>query len=95
MYADKMDQFPDGPPKDSIDFRIGGSAKRKAMYFVAHHWNQMHRQNPPFRLSVVDAWDMTDNRPEATSEGRHWVSEDEGAEKIRPFVGETDGTFLR
>jgi hypothetical protein len=91
MYENQKDQFPDGPPRDSVDFRIGGCEKRKAMFFVAHHWNQMHKDNPPFKLSVIDAWEYTDNRPEATSEGRHWVSEDEGAQSIRPHVGETDG----
>lgn len=45
----------------------------------------------PFKLSVVDAFAMTDARPESTSDGTHWVEENEKSYLIRPTVGECEG----
>ena len=42
---------------------------------VAKDWNKMHGTDAPFKVSVVDVWLLTDNRPETTTEGRHWVLE--------------------
>lgn len=42
----------------------------------------------------MDAWMLTDNRPETTSEGRHWVAEDWGwIATRRPYVGEAEGDW--
>jgi hypothetical protein len=88
MYSKEGDGVK--PPDDSLDFRLGGSKKRQAIYQTARVWNNLHRENPPFRVSVVDAWKLTDNRPETTYEGRHWIAE---GKKICPrkSVGETEG----
>ena len=59
---------------------------------MASKWNNLHSKELPFRLSVVDAWMMTDNRPESTSDGVHWIEENEKSSLVRPTVGEADGT---
>lgn len=85
---------PDGEfqgTKDSITFRYGAGNMRFAVYRVAQTWNQMYKNNPPFRVSVVDAWLLTDNRPETTSEGRHWIAEDKKFKELRQGIGEADG----
>lgn len=58
---------------------------------VARLWNREYRN--AFRLSVVDEWRLTDNRPETTFEGRHWVSEwfSTGNYAYRPLIGEAEG----
>ena len=41
---------------------------------------------------MVDAWKLTDNRPETSFEGRHWVIDqiDDRASR-RPLIGEAEG----
>jgi hypothetical protein len=51
----------------------------------------MYKENPPFRVSVVDAWLLTDHRPETTSEGRHWIAENKKLTLLRNGIGEPDG----
>jgi hypothetical protein len=81
-------------PSESLDFRFGGNIKRHAVIDVAEKWNEEHEEG--FRVSVVDAWWLTDSRPETTSDGRHYSSPEEkpwyAAE--RPLMGEADGMFL-
>lgn len=88
IYESKWSQ---GPPDDSLDFRIGVSKKRQVAYQAASEWN---RKNQPFKLSVVDAFAMTDARPETTNDGTHWVEEHEKSHLIRPTVGEAEGIRL-
>lgn len=72
--------------------RIGGAIKRHGIYNVAREWNLLHQSNPPFRVSVVDGWRLTDNRPETTVEGLHWITEAQGDKRpLRPMVGEAIG----
>jgi len=55
----------------------------------------MHQNSSPFRVSVVDSWALTDNRPETVFEGRHWLNEYEhrDKERQRPLLGEASGSF--
>ena len=46
------------------------------------------------RVSVVDAWEITDPRPETTSDGRHYSSDNPNIGQQRPYVGEADGTII-
>lgn len=86
IYAEK---FPGTrPPEDSLDFRLGGARKRHVLYEFAKKWNRMHTN---FRVSVVDAWSLTDNFPESTSDGRHWVSEGGKYRDHRSRQGEAEG----
>jgi len=88
---------PDSPfPEDSLYFRKGGEIKRHGIYDVAREWNLRHQKNPPFRVSVVDTWYLTDNRPETSVEGLHWITELHGdVSRFRPMVGEAMGmSFL-
>jgi hypothetical protein len=66
--------------------------KRHGVIELAKRWNEQHKDG--FRVSVVDAWQLTDGRPETTSDGRHYSPPDEkpydAAE--RPLMGEADGT---
>jgi hypothetical protein len=75
-----------------LDFRYGGAKKRFAVFDVARRWNRLHHTDEAtsFRLSAVDAWFLTDNRPETTSDGRHYTLERAGNDK-RPLIGEADG----
>jgi hypothetical protein len=73
---------------DSLDFRIGGAVKRHAVFDVAKSWNAVHDS---FRLSVVDAWFLTDSRPETSFDGRHWSEDENPARNERPLMGEADG----
>jgi hypothetical protein len=83
------------PPWDSLDFRIGGSVKRHAIFEIARKWNARHKNDPPFKVSVVDAWQLTDNRLETTAEGRHWIAEDGGEfATMRKGIGESEGISL-
>jgi hypothetical protein len=61
---------------------------------MAKEWNRVHQAQPPFRLSVVDAWQLTDHRPETTTDGRHWISESltQFWDK-RSRIGEAEGTY--
>ena len=44
---------------------------------------------------MVDAWLLTDNRPETTNEGRHWIDEGKGNFVTkRPLIGEAEGKSL-
>jgi len=63
---------------------------------VAKKWNQIHENDLPFRTSVVDVWQLTDNRPETSSEGRHWVYERTGDASLsaRPLMGEAERTYI-
>lgn len=78
-------------PDDSLDFRYGGAKQRRAVFEIARSWIQ---QNPEssFRLSVIDAWLLTDSRPETTSDGRHYSADIEDVVEDRPLMGEADGT---
>ena len=73
---------------DSLNYRLGSYLKRQAIYEVARRWNL----KKSFRVSVVDAWKLTDNRPETSFEGRHWVIDqiDDRASR-RPLIGEAEG----
>lgn len=86
--------MPDTPaPADSLDFRLGGSIKRHAIYEVARKWNQF--KNATFRVSAVDAWQLTDHRMETTSDGRHWIDEMNGYYSWRrQGIGEAEGTYI-
>ena len=91
IYSEK---FPNQqPPEDSIDFRLGGSLKRRVCYDVAQAW---HQANPdcPFRVSVIDAWKLTDNYAESTSDGRHWVVELKNALDKRTKQGQAEGQLI-
>ena len=90
IYTGKFPGTP--PPEDSLDFRIGGARKRHAIYEVAKMWNAKHSA-PKFRVSVVDAWSLTDNFPESTSDGRHWVSEGRKFWDQRSLQGQAEGAF--
>ena len=79
---------------ESSVYRYGESKVRFAIYSVAKNWNAMYRESPPFRVSVVDAWLLTDHRPETTSEGRHWIAEDDKFRILRNGIGESDGIVL-
>jgi hypothetical protein len=60
---------------------------------VAKRWNAQFTEG--FRVSVVDAWLLTDNRPETTNEGRHWIDEGKGNFVTkRPLIGEAEGKSL-
>ena len=64
--------------------------KRHAIYEVARKWNQIG--NSTFRVSAVDAWQLTDNRMETTSDGRHWIDEMNGYYSYRrKGIGEAEG----
>jgi len=90
------DSHPDTPaPVDSLDFRLGGSQKRHAIHEVAREWNtaQLASGNATFRVSAVDAWQLTDQRMETTSDGRHWIDEMNGYYSYRRRgIGEAEGT---
>jgi hypothetical protein len=88
MYSKEGDGI--APPYDSLDFRMGGSKKRHAIYDLARVWNKAHLDHPPFRVSAVDAWQLTDNRMETTYDGRHWIAE---GKKWAPRkgIGEAEG----
>ena len=43
------------------------------------------------RLSVIDAWLLTDSRPETNYDGRHYSGENEDTTPDRPLIGEADG----
>lgn len=75
------------PPDDSLDFRFGASRKRWAIYDLAKTWNE----GTGVRVSVVDAWEITDPRPETTSDGRHYSSDNPKIGEQRRYVGEADG----
>ena len=77
------------PPSDTLDFRLGGSMKRHAIHDVAKKWNQ--EGNSTFRVSAVDAWQLTDNRMETTSDGRHWIDESGYHSQRRKGIGEAEG----
>jgi len=54
----------------------------------------MHLGKEPFRLSVIDAWMLTDNRPETTGDGFHWVAEFRtDLLNQRPRIGEAEGSI--
>ena len=92
IYSEK---FPGvSPPEDSFDFRLGGARKRHSIYELAVKWNAVHTV-PKFRVSVVDAWSLTDNFPESTSDGRHWVSEGRKYWDQRSLQGEAEGISPR
>jgi hypothetical protein len=76
--------------------RQGGARKRHKIFEIARRWNREHRERgyEPFRVSVVDAWMMTDNRPETTSDGRHWVPEGGNPWPQRPRIGEAEGISI-
>lgn len=93
VYSEKADGV--APPEDSLDFRIGGAKKRHAIYEVARRWNRQFSQSPPFKVSAIDVWQLTDNRPETTNDGRHWIDEGRGDfVRIRPGIGEAEGNTL-
>jgi hypothetical protein len=79
-------------PRESISFRYGAEKARHTITNVAKDWSRERAENPPFRVSVVDAWLLTDNRPETTTEGRHWVVEGPSTIKWRAGFGTTVGT---
>lgn len=90
IYESRWDE---GPPPDTLDYRHGASKKRHVAYQVAKEWNKQHPET--FKVSIVDAFAYTDNRPETTSDGRHWIAEDIWTSKRRPLVGEAEGTHPR
>jgi len=67
--------------------------KRLGIIELAKRWNKEH---DGFRVSVVDAWLLTDSRPETTSDGRHYTAAEDqpwyGPQ--RPLMGEADGIFF-
>jgi len=64
--------------------------KRHAIYDVGKQWNKSG--NSTFRVSAVDAWQLTDNRMETTSDGRHWIDEMNGYYSYRrKGIGEAEG----
>ena len=86
------DYNPDNPsPDDSLDFRFGASRKRWAIYDLAKTWNE----GTGVRVSVVDAWEITDPRPETTSDGRHYSSDNAKIGEQRRYVGEADGNIRK
>ena len=74
------------PPDDSLDFRYGGAKQRHAIFEIGRQWT-----DSAFRVSVIDAWLLTDPRPETTFDGRHYSGESEDALEDRPLMGEADG----
>ena len=86
----------EGIPESSLlDLRWATSLSRSYVFKTARAWNKAHKANPPFRLSVIDGWQLTDNRPETSSEGRHWISEDVGElDTFRKGIGEPDGSSI-
>jgi hypothetical protein len=74
-----------------VDSRFGNAYKRHAIYDVARTWNQEHIGKSPFRVSVVDGWQLTDNRPETSSDGGHWIAEGSNHLTFRKGIGECDG----
>ena len=40
---------------------------------------------------MIDAWFLTDPRPETTFDGRHYSGESEDVIEDRPLMGEADG----
>jgi hypothetical protein len=77
-----------------LDSRLGGSRKRHVIFNLARNWNRIHLGEEPFRLSVIDAWMLTDNRPETTSDGLHWVVENKNTWDQRPKIGEAEGSYF-
>ena len=67
------------PPED-VGSRHGGALKSRVLFDFARAWNEDHKHDPPFRLSVVDGFVLTGDRMETTSDGAHWVNEEEGRE---------------
>ena len=94
MFCSYESEVSQWAPQDSYEFRLGGSLKRHVIFDIARQWNRVNQEDPPFRVSVADAWLLTDNRPETTSEGRHWVGEGETFAKIRG-IGEPAGAPFR
>jgi len=48
--------------------------------------------DPPFRVSVVDVTSLTDNRPDTSTEGRHWIMsrrEKAGAKLLGSIVSDS------
>jgi hypothetical protein len=80
-------------PDDSLDFRYGGAKQRSAVFEIGRKWIQQNTESQ-FRLSVIDAWLLTDSRPETTSDGRHYSGENDDTQLLqdRPLMGEADGT---
>ena len=58
---------------------------------VATQWKEMHKDNLPFR-TAVDARQLTDNRPETSSERRHWACEKskDASLEMKPLTGEAE-----
>lgn len=83
-------------PDDSIDTRIGGAIKSHVIFELAREWNKLHKDNAPFRLSVVDAFQLTGDRMETTVDGSHWVDEGQFENRLdrRIGAGEPDGTYI-
>ena len=69
---------------------------RDRIFDLARKWNRITLDNPDmFRLSVVDAWKVTDDRPETVYDGRHWIVEEHydryRVSEFRPLIGEAEG----
>jgi len=73
--------------------RIGGAIKSLVVFELARAWNNLFKANSPFRLSVVDAFQLTGDRMETTADGSHWVDEGQFENRLdrRKGVGEPDG----
>jgi hypothetical protein len=82
-------------PDDSLDFRYGGSQKRHAIFEAAKRWNREHSGDIPFLVSAIDAWFLTDSRPETSADGRHWSEERTPAWDDRPSIGEADSFSIQ
>ncbi|SCZ90073.1 BZ3500_MvSof-1268-A1-R1_Chr1-3g01759 [Microbotryum saponariae] len=52
--------------------------------------------HPLLRINFIDFYGLTDARPETSSDGRHWVKEDESASLLqsRPLVGDADDAMM-
>ncbi|SCV68260.1 BQ2448_381 [Microbotryum intermedium] len=52
--------------------------------------------HPMLRMNFIDYYRLTDARPETSSDGRHWVEEDEPASlfRSRPLVGDADDAMM-
>jgi hypothetical protein len=93
-YSERIFEYPTEGISEptSRDLRFAGSRSRSWVFKLARQWNQ---GGSPFRLSIIDGWILTDNRPETSSEGRHWISEDSGElDHYRHGIGEPDGSTL-
>jgi hypothetical protein len=70
---------------------MAGFIQRHALQEVALLWNHFY-ENSPFRVSAIDAWQLTDNRPETTAHERYQVTED--PEELGLYINEAEGKFI-